>query len=101
MIISKINFSKPQTKAEFKNLDDSESLSSDLSGLRTSTASLTLSASMASKASKALFHQRTSWPPGPDSWIIPGTKMTNTGPFLWHESSKIQFFTDILYPFCL
>ena len=30
-----------------------------------------------------------------DGWIIPGTKMTNTGPFLWNGSSKIQFFTDI------
>ena len=30
-----------------------------------------------------------------DGWIIPGTKMTNTGPFLLNESSKIQFFTDI------
>ena len=26
--------------------------------------------------------------------MIPGTKMTNTGPFLWNGSSKIQFFTD-------
>ena len=30
-----------------------------------------------------------------DGWIIPGTIMTNTGPFLWNGSSKIQFFTDI------
>ena len=30
-----------------------------------------------------------------DVWIIFGTKMTNTGPFLWNEPSKIQFFTDI------
>ena len=36
---------------------------------------------------------------GPDGWIIPGTKMTNTVPFLLNESSKIQIFTDILYPF--
>ena len=33
--------------------------------------------------------------PDPNGWIIPGTKMTNTGPFLWNGSSKIQFFTDI------
>ena len=35
----------------------------------------------------------------PDSggWIIPGTKMTNTVPFLLNESSKIQIFTDNLY----
>ena len=37
---------------------------------------------------------------GPDGWIVPGTKMTNTVPFLLNESSKIQIFTDILYPFC-
>ena len=36
----------------------------------------------------------------PDGWIIPGTQMTNTSPFLWNGSSKIQFFTDIWYPFC-
>ena len=60
MIISeKYNFSKHQYKAEFKNLDDSEVLSSDFSGLRTSAASLTSLASAtstASTASKALFH---------------------------------------------
>ena len=28
-------------------------------------------------------------------WIIPGTKKTNTGPFLWNGSSKLQFFIDI------
>ena len=38
--------------------------------------------------------------PGPDGWIIPGTKMTNTVPLLWNNSSKIQIFTDILYTFC-
>ena len=27
-----------------------------------------------------------------DGWIIPGTKMTNIGPFLWNGSSKINFF---------
>ena len=32
--------------------------------------------------------------PDLDCWIIPGTKMTNTGPFLWNGSSKIQIFTD-------
>ena len=33
--------------------------------------------------------------PDLDDWIVPGTKMTNAGPFLWNRSSKIQFFTDI------
>ena len=28
------------------------------------------------------------------------TQMTNASPFLWNGSSKIQFFTDIWYPFC-
>ena len=32
--------------------------------------------------------------PDLDNWIVHGTKMTNTGPFLWNRSSKIQFFTD-------
>ena len=58
--IKKINSSKHQYKAEFKNLDDSEVLSSDFFGLRTGY----------------------------------------TGPFLLNKSSKIQIFTDILYPFC-
>ena len=31
----------------------------------------------------------------PDGWIIPSTQMTNTSPFLWNGSSKIQFFTKI------
>ena len=56
--------SKYQNKAEFKTLDDSEVLSSDFSGLTTSTASLTSSVSvtsLASPTSKALFHQITSW----------------------------------------
>ena len=39
--------------------------------------------------------------PDHDGLIIPGTKMTNTGHFLWNRSSKIQFFTDIWYLFCL
>ena len=31
----------------------------------------------------------------PDGWIIPGTKMTNNGPFLWIGSSKIHCFTNV------
>ena len=45
-------------------MDDSEVLSRDFPGLRTSAASMTSPASatsMASTASKALFHQKTSW----------------------------------------
>ena len=49
---------------------------------RISAVSLTLLASatsLASTASKALFHKKKL--PDPDGWIIPGTKMTNAGPF--------------------
>ena len=48
---------------------------------------------MASMTFTASFHQKNT---DPDGWINPGTKMTNTGPFLWNGLSKIQFFTDIL-----
>jgi hypothetical protein len=37
--------------------------------------------------------------PDRDGLIITGTKMTNTGHFLWNGSSKIKFFTNILYLF--
>ena len=39
----------------------------------------------------ASIHQKNT---DPDDWNIPGTKMANTGPFLWNVSSEIQFFTD-------
>jgi hypothetical protein len=51
-------FSKHKNKAEFKCLDDSEVLSSDFSGLKTSAASMTSVASMASITSTASFHQK-------------------------------------------
>ena len=35
-----------------------------------------------------------------DGLIISSTQLTNTSPFLWNGSSKIQFFTDIWYFFC-
>ena len=35
----------------------------------------------------------------PHRWIIPNTQMTNTILFLDNGSSKIQFFTNIWYPF--
>ena len=44
-------FSKHQSKAKFKNLDDTEVLSSDFPDLRTSEASMTSTASTASAAS--------------------------------------------------
>jgi hypothetical protein len=57
----KIFFSKHQNKAEFKDLDDLEVLSSDFPVLRTSAASMTSTApttSMASMTSTASFHQK-------------------------------------------
>ena len=70
--------------------------------LETSTASLTSVASaasatlLASTASKAQFPQKL---PDPYGLIITGTKITNTGNFLWNGSSKIQFFTNIWHLF--
>ena len=62
MIVPKKTFSsKHNDKAEFKCLDDSEVLSSDFSGLKTSVASMTSvasTASMASMTSTASFHQK-------------------------------------------
>jgi hypothetical protein len=54
-------FLKHPNKAEFNDLDDSEVLSSDVSGLRASAASMTSTASttsMASMTSTASFHQK-------------------------------------------
>ena len=62
---TKINFvSKHQNKAEFENLINAEVLHSAFSGLRTSAASVTLTASttsMASMTSTAWFHQKIYW----------------------------------------
>ena len=63
IFLRNVFFSKHQNKAEFANLDEFKILSSDFSGLRISTASLTSSAfstSLASTASKIPFHQKTS-----------------------------------------
>ena len=88
-------FSKHQTKAEFKNLDDSEVLSSDFPGLKTSAVSMASTASttsVASMTSATSFHEKNN---APDGWILPGNQMTNIGPFLWKGLSKIQIFTEI------
>ena len=94
-----ILFSKHQNKAEFKDLDDSLGLRSDFPGLRTSTVSITSTASMtsvASMTSTASIHKKIT---DPNGWIIPDTQMTNTSPFLWNGSLKVQFFTYIWYIF--
>jgi hypothetical protein len=83
MILPKFFFSKYQNKVEFKNLDDSEVLSSDFPDLRISAASVISTASTTSVASMTFtvsFHQKITDPDG--CWIIAGSKMTNTGPFL-------------------
>ena len=75
---TKINFvSKHQNKAEFENLVNSEVLGSTFSGLRTSVASVTLTASTTSVAwmtSTASFHQKIycSW------WFIDS----------WHQNDQ-------------
>ena len=51
-------FSKHQTELEFKNLDDSEVLSSDFPCLKTSAALMTSVASTASMTSTASFHEK-------------------------------------------
>ena len=56
----KLFFPKHQNNAKFNTLDDSEVLSSDFSGLKNSTASMTSvtsTASIASMTSTASFHQ--------------------------------------------
>ena len=87
-------FQNIKNKAEFRNLFYSEVIISDCSGLRTSAASETSTASttsVASMTSTASFHQKIT---RSAALMILGTKMTNTGPFLWNRWSKIQIFTD-------
>ena len=72
-------FSKHQNKAEYKDLDPSEVLSSDFSVLRTSAASMTSSASttsIASMTSTASFHQTFCW-----SWWLDHP---------WHPNDQID-----------
>ena len=75
----KIFFLKHQNKAEFKNLDDFEVLSSDFPDLRTSAASVTSAASTTSVASMTLtasFHQKNYW-----SWLFD---------HLWHKNDQYR-----------
>ena len=87
----KLSFSKNQNKAEFKNLDDSEVLSSDFSDLRTSAASVTSTASttsVASMTSSASFHQKNYW-----AWCFHQPWHQNDL-LMWDGSSKTQYFID-------
>ena len=79
MIPPNIFFSKHQNKAEFKDLDHSEVLSSDFPVLRTSAASMTSTASttsIASMTSTASFHQIFCW-----SWWLDHP---------WHPNDQID-----------
>ena len=74
-------------KIEFKNLDDSEVFSSDFP--TTYAASLTfrpLQPHWPLQPLQPYFTKKTL--PDPDGWIIPGTKMTNTGPFCGVDDQK-------------
>ena len=93
----KVFLSKYQNKVEFKNLDDTEVLSNDFLGLRTSAVSMTCTASTTSLASM------TFWPLQPH--FIKKKHWTWWLEHLWHPndqyrvpfsgSSRIQIFTDI------
>ena len=79
MILPNIFFSKHQNKAEFKDLDHSEVLSSDFPVLRTSAASMTSTSSItsiASMTSTASFHQIFCW-----SWWLDHP---------WHPNDQID-----------
>mgnify|MGYP001176564651 CR=1 FL=1 len=70
-------FSKHQNKAENQDLDDSEVLISHWSYWP-------LQPQWPQQPLKPYFIKKL---PDPDDWIIPGTKMTNAGPFLWNVTS--------------
>ena len=79
MIPPNIFFSKHQNKAEFKDLDNSEVLSSDFPVLRTSAVSMTSTASttsIASMTSTVSFHQIFCW-----SWWLDHP---------WHPNDQID-----------
>ena len=101
MIISKnLNSLKHQNKAEFKNLDDWSPqywFFKSLWPLQPPWPHQPLRPQWPLQPQMPFFTKKL---PGPDGWIIPGTKMTNTVSLLWNNSSKIQIFTDILYTFC-
>ena len=86
-------FSKHQNKAEIQNLDDSKVFIKDFLGvpLQPQGPHRPLQPQWPQQPLKPYFIKEI---PDIDDWIIPGTKMTNAGPFLWDGSSKIQFFTD-------
>ena len=76
-VYQKIVFPKHKNKAEFKNLDDYD----DFPGLRTSAISMTSTASTTSMASMTLTASFQKKNTDSDGLIIPGTQITNIGPF--------------------
>ena len=82
---------------EFKNLEDSEVHSSDFPGLRNLSSLIDLSGLCNLTGLNSPISPKKL--PDADGLIITGTKITNTGNFLWNGSSKIQFFTNICHPF--
>ena len=104
--VKKLLFSKHQSKViiilKLLNSRTWKTLKSSVvifQALENSPASLTSAASatsLASTASKAQFPKKLL---DPDGLIITGTKITNTGHFLWNWSPKIQFFTNIWQSF--
>ena len=77
-------FSTHQNKADFKNLDDCEVISTDFPGLKTSAASMSSIASFCQKIAD------------PDGWIIPSTQMINISPLRYIERIiKNPIFPDI------
>ena len=85
----KILFSKHRNKAEFKNLCDSEVLSSDFPGLKTLQPHWPHRPLQFCWPHQSLQPYFTKNLPGPDDWMIFGTKMINTVPFLWIINNTI------------
>ena len=95
------SFSKHQNEDDIKNLDESEVLSSDfqtLELLQPHWPHRPLQPHWPLQPQKPYFTKKL---PAPNDLFIPGTKMFNTGPFLWNGPSKIHIFTDIWYSFWL
>ena len=84
---------------EFKNLEDSEVLSSNFPGLRNLSSLIDLCSLCNLTGLNSLLKPNFLIKlPDPDSLIISGTKIT--GNSLRNVSSKIQFFTNIWHRFC-
>ena len=103
MILSKeFFFQNIKIKSSNHQIQESGRLKSEVvifQAFKTSSAYLTSPASATSPASTALNANFLKTKSGPDGLIITGTKLTNTGHFLWNGSPKIQFFTKLWHSF--